>query len=133
MSLKSDYSTTQLSISAQSVFLPTRDLSESIAFYQAMGWQLGFREETVALVELGAARFLLQAVYLRELAENMMVHLTVNDAAAWYRRALRLQHEGCFPAMAARAPERTDYGAIVTHVVDPAGVILQFAEIQPLS
>lgn len=133
MSLKSDYSSTQLSIFAQSVFLPTRDLAESISFYEAMGWQLGFREETVALVELGAARFLLQAVYLREMAENMMVHLTVSDAGAWYRRALRLQHDGTFPTVTVRPPERTDYGAIVTHVVDPAGVILQFAEIQPLS
>lgn len=133
MSLKSDYSSTHLSIFTQSIFLPTRDLSESIEFYNAMGWHLGFREETVALVELGAARFLLQAVYLPEMAENMMVHLTVDDAAAWYARAVRLQHEGTFPTVAVRPPERTDYGAIVTHVVDPAGVILQFAEIQPLS
>jgi catechol 2,3-dioxygenase-like lactoylglutathione lyase family enzyme len=115
------------------LYLPTRSLAESLDFYIRMGWRLGFREETLALVELGAARFLLQSTYLPEWAENTMVHLTVDDARAWYRRAMRVQLEGAFSAVAIRPPERTDYGAVVTHVTDPSGVILQFAELDGLS
>lgn len=129
MKHKSEYLTGQPSVFAQSIFLPTRSLDESLDFYLRMGWRLGFREDTLALVEHGAARFLLQSVYLREWAENTMVHLTVDDAASWYRLALMVQREGKFTSVLIRPPERTDYGACVTHVTDPAGVILQFAEL----
>lgn len=133
MKLKSHDRTGQPRVFAQSLYLPTRSLAESLDFYLRMGWRLGFSEETLALVEFGAARFLLQSAYLPDWAENTMIHLTVDDARAWYRRALRVQLEGGFSTVVVRLPERTDYGAIVTLVKDPSGVILQFAELDGLS
>jgi hypothetical protein len=43
-------------IGDQRVFLPTRDLNQSIDFCSRMGWQVRFRDDSLALMELGASR-----------------------------------------------------------------------------
>ena len=63
------------------LFLPTRGLDQSIDFYGRMGWQVRFRDDSLALMELGASRIFLQKYYQKEWADNMMVHLVVDDAA----------------------------------------------------
>ena len=93
-----------------------------------MGWQIRFRDENLALMELGASRFFLQKYYQKEWADNTMVHLVVDDATRWHELAERVKQEGGFDDVKIRAPHREDYGALVTHVIDPAGVLLHFAE-----
>jgi catechol 2,3-dioxygenase-like lactoylglutathione lyase family enzyme len=115
-------------ITDQRVFLPTRDLARSIDFYSRMGWQIHFRDDNLALMELGASRFFLQKYYQKEWADNTMVHLVVDDATRWHELAERVKQEGGFEDVRIRAPQREAYGALVTHVIDPAGVLLHFAE-----
>jgi catechol 2,3-dioxygenase-like lactoylglutathione lyase family enzyme len=112
----------------QRVFLPTRDLAQSIDFYRRMGWQIRFQDEQLALMELGASRIFLQKYYQKEWADNTMVHLVVDDAIGWHEVAERVKEEGGFGDVRIRAPQREAYGALVTHVIDPAGVLLHFAQ-----
>jgi predicted enzyme related to lactoylglutathione lyase len=112
----------------QRIFLPTRDLAQSIEFYSRMGWKARFRDENLALMELGASRVFLQKHYQKEWADNTMVHLVVDDAVLWHEVAERVKVEGGFEDVVIRAPQREDYGALVTHVIDPAGVLLHFAQ-----
>ena len=81
-------------ITEQRVFLPTRDLDQSIDFYSRMGWQVRFRDDSLALMELGASRIFLQKYYQKEWADNTMVHLVVDDAAGWHEVAERVKREG---------------------------------------
>jgi catechol 2,3-dioxygenase-like lactoylglutathione lyase family enzyme len=111
----------------QRVFLPTRDLARSIDFYRRMGWKVRFQDDSIALVELGASRVFLQKYYQKEWADNTMVHLVVDDAVRWHEVAERVKKEGRFENVSIRAPQR-EYGALVTHVIDPAGVLLHFAQ-----
>jgi catechol 2,3-dioxygenase-like lactoylglutathione lyase family enzyme len=115
-------------ITDQRVFLPTRDLAQSIDFYRRMGWQVRFQDENLALMELGASHIFLQKYYQKEWADNTMVHLVVDDAASWREVAERVKIEGGFGDVRIRAPQREAYGALVTHVIDPAGVLLHFAQ-----
>jgi catechol 2,3-dioxygenase-like lactoylglutathione lyase family enzyme len=115
-------------ITDQRVFLPTRDLAQSIDFYRRMGWQVRFKDENLALMELGASHIFLQKYYQKEWADNTMVHLVVDDAASWHEVAERVKIEGGFGDVRIRAPQREAYGALVTHVIDPAGVLLHFAQ-----
>jgi catechol 2,3-dioxygenase-like lactoylglutathione lyase family enzyme len=115
-------------IKDQRVFLPTRDLPQSIEFYRRMGWQMRFQDDSLALMELGASHIFLQKYYQKEWAENTMVHLVVDDAAGWHEVAERVKEEGGFGDVRIRAPKREAYGALVTHVIDPAGVLLHFAQ-----
>jgi catechol 2,3-dioxygenase-like lactoylglutathione lyase family enzyme len=115
-------------ISDQRVFLPTKDFACSIDFYARMGWQTRFRDDGIALMELGASRIFLQKYYQKEWADNTMVHLVVDDAKGWHHVAERVKQEGGFDDVKIRLPQREDYGALVVHVIDPAGVLLHFAQ-----
>ncbi len=115
-------------ITDQRVFLPTKDLAQSIDFYRRMGWQTRFQDDDLALMELGASRVFLQKFYQKEWADNTMVHFVVDDAACWQKVAERVKKEGGFENVSIRPAQREDYGALVTHVIDPAGVLLHFAQ-----
>ncbi len=115
-------------ISDQRPFLATKDLGRSIEFYVAMGWTVGHRDDGLARVELGGHSLYLQAYFQKEWAENTMVHFSVDDAAAWHARAEQVKAEGGFDEVRIRPPKREPYGALVTHVTDPAGVLLHFAQ-----
>jgi catechol 2,3-dioxygenase-like lactoylglutathione lyase family enzyme len=118
-------------VTDQRVFLPTRDLAQSVDFYRRMGWQVRFLDDRLAFVELGASHIYLQKYYVKEWADNTAVHLVVDDAAGWHEVAERVKREGGFENVTVRAPRREDYGALVTHVIDPAGVLLHFAQMDP--
>ncbi len=103
----------------QRIFLPTKDLSVSVDFYSRLGWRVRFREDTLAMMELGASRIFLQKYYQPEWAGN---------AVGWQHLAERVKAEGGFEAVKVAEAKRADYGALVTHVIDPAGVLLHFAQ-----
>ena len=115
-------------ITDQRIFLPTKDFARSIDFYARMGWQTRFRDDAIALMELGASRIFLQEYYQKEWADNTMVHLVVDDAKGWHDVAERVKQEGGFDDVKIRPPQHEDYGALVVHVIDPAGVLLHFAQ-----
>ncbi len=115
----------------QRPFVPTKDFGRSLDFYQRMGWEVRFRDDHLALMHLGASHFFLQNYFQPEWADNTMFHLVVDDAAAWFDLATRVKSEGEFASVRVSPPKREDYGALVTHVVDPAGVLWHFAQMDP--
>jgi catechol 2,3-dioxygenase-like lactoylglutathione lyase family enzyme len=117
-----------MAIHDQRAFLPSRDFDQSIDFYVRMGWEIRYRDESLALLALDASHFFVQKAYVREWAENMMLHLVVDDAAAWFDKATQVKAEGGFDTVRIRVPFHESYGATVTHVIDPAGVLLHFAQ-----
>jgi catechol 2,3-dioxygenase-like lactoylglutathione lyase family enzyme len=117
-----------LTINDQRAFLPTKDFDQSIDFYTRMGWTVAFRDHSLALMELGASHFFLQRAYLKEWAENMMLHLVVDNTKAWFDKATEVKASGNFDTVKIRPAHREPYGATVTHVIDPAGVLLHFAQ-----
>ncbi len=117
-----------LTINDQRAFLPTKDFDQSIDFYTRMGWATAYRDQSLALMELGASRFFLQKAYVDDWAKNTMLHLVVLDAKAWFDKATAVKAEGGFDTVKIRPTHREPYGATVTHVIDPAGVLLHFAQ-----
>lgn len=75
-------------------FLPAKDFELSKQFYQDLGFTLCWGEE-VDLAYLhygdhgshGKVGFLLQRYYVKEFAENLMMHLLVKDVDAWWASA----------------------------------------------
>lgn len=110
------------------VFVPTKDHDESIRFYEALGWQCNWREDGLAEIELSSVRLYLQRFYAKELAENFMIYVVVDDAEAWYHHAAKVVESGAFPTVRASPPKEEPYGALVTYVWDPCGVLLHFAQ-----
>jgi len=121
-----------LTASDVKIFVPAKDFQESLAFYSALGWQTNFVADdgSLAVLELGDSRFYLQNYYNKEWADNFMLHITVEDAAAWYQHASNIIANGSYKNACINKPKEEPYGALVTFVWDPCGVLLHFA--QPL-
>jgi catechol 2,3-dioxygenase-like lactoylglutathione lyase family enzyme len=109
-------------------FLPALDFDESKDFYVALGWSLKWSDDKLALLQMGDHSIYLQRYYVREWAENSMLHLTVEDAQSCYEQVTRVLSEGRFPEARVAAPKREPYGAVVTYVWDPSGVLLHLAQ-----
>lgn len=112
------------------VFVPTRDHALSVAFYEALGWRRNWREGGLAELELAGVRLWLQDYYAKDWAENFMIHVAVEDARAWHGHAARVIAGGRFPGARVAEPKEEPYGALVTYVWDPCGVLIHLA--QPL-
>jgi catechol 2,3-dioxygenase-like lactoylglutathione lyase family enzyme len=109
-------------------FVPAKDFARSIDFYTRMGWSNIYKDDSLALMKLGASLFFVQKAWVEDWAHNTMIHLVVDDAAAWYETAMRVKAAGGFDEVRIGAPRRETYGALATHVIDPAGVLLFFAQ-----
>ena len=108
-------------------FVPARDFALSRRFYADLGFTEKSEVGGVAYFLHDEASFLLQDFYNKELAENLMLHLLVEDVAAWHARVASI-------GLAQR------YGVKVTEVVeqpwrmhdfalwDPSGVLWRIAQ-----
>jgi hypothetical protein len=109
-------------------FVPAEDFARSRAFYTALGWStLWTDDEALALMSLAGHQIMLQNYYVKEWAENSMLVIEVADARAWYRHVAQVLADGEFGAARVAEPQQQDW-ALVTHVWDPCGVLLHFAE-----
>jgi catechol 2,3-dioxygenase-like lactoylglutathione lyase family enzyme len=108
-------------------FVPAKDFELSKRFYQDLGFTLASDAGGTAYFHCETVSFLLQNFYVKEFAENLMLHLLVEDVDAW--RA-KVDESG----IAAR------YGVAVSEVrlqpwrmrdftlVDPSGVLWRIAQ-----
>ena len=67
-------------------FVPAKEFAVSRRFYTDLGFTEKWYNEQVAEFEIGNFRFLLQNFYVKELAENYMMQLHVEDGDAWWKR-----------------------------------------------
>lgn len=118
----------EMKVSDVRPFVPSKDFALSKDFYAALGWSVHHIDDTLALMENANHRFYLQNYYTKEFAENMMLHITVADARACAEQIRELLASGRFPGARVSQPKQETYGAIVTYVWDPAGVLLHLAQ-----
>lgn len=109
-------------------FIGARDFAESKAFYVALGWEVEYEDDGLALLANADYCFYLQNHYAKEWVENTMLHVAVADARACHQQVKALLDSGRFPDARVAEPKEEPYGALVTYVWDPAGVLLHLAE-----
>ncbi len=111
------------------VWIPARDFATSHRFYNALGWETAWTDgEGLAQLQLAGHRFMLQDFYVEPWAHNSMVTIDVADAAAWFAHATAVIEDGDFEDARVAPPKVEDFGAIVTYVWDPSGVLLHFTQ-----
>lgn len=109
-------------------FVPAKDFAVSKNFYISLGWELKWSDESLALLEIANRRFYLQNYHLKEWAENCMLHIVVEDSELCFQQITDLVSSGRFPDVRVSKPKQEPYGALVTYVWDPAGVLLHLAQ-----
>ena len=109
-------------------FIPAKDFESSLDFYVSLGFSLAWSDANLALLEMANQRFYLQRYYVKDWADNSMLHLTVADADHCYRKVSEMLADGRFPEARVAQPKQESYGALVTYVWDPCGVLLHLAQ-----
>ncbi|MEO6688913.1 MAG: glyoxalase [Dokdonella sp.] len=121
-----------LKVSDLRSFIPARDFALCKRFYAALGWHTADVADGLALVRVADEQhFYIQNYYIKDVAENCMLHLTVDDAQAWYRHVSAVLGSDAFEGARVQPPKRQPYGAIVTFVHDPSGVLLHLCQWDP--
>jgi catechol 2,3-dioxygenase-like lactoylglutathione lyase family enzyme len=118
-----------LTVSDLRPFVPARDFALCKRFYSSLGWDTKDVADGLALVRVADQQhFYLQDYYIKEVAENCMLHLTVTDAQAWHRHVSSVLQGNRFTEARVQPPKLQPYGAIVTFVHDPSGVLIHLCE-----
>lgn len=112
-------------------FIPARNFALSKEFYSSLGWETREVADGLALVRIADQQnFYIQDYYVKEVAENCMLHLTVDDAQAWHRYVATVLQGRKFADARVQPPKLQPYGAVVTFVHDPSGVLLHLCQWQ---
>jgi hypothetical protein len=109
-------------------FLPAKEFEKSLRFYEAIGFHAYRLGDTLAEMSLGTHAFLLQGYYVKEWADNTVMHVLVNDVQAWWQHIDSLNLAGQFGISRPAPPRVEPWGLTVAYVTDPAGVLWHFAE-----
>jgi catechol 2,3-dioxygenase-like lactoylglutathione lyase family enzyme len=108
-------------------FLPAQDFELSKRFYEALGFEKILDGE-VAVFRVGAGGFILQRFYRKELAENLMMQLMVDDLDAWWTHIGALDLPRQFGVKTLRAPAMQSWGLRVAYLADPSGILWHVAQ-----
>jgi hypothetical protein len=110
-------------------FLPAKDFEVSKAFYVALGCTLKWDSPNLLLFELGEHRFYVSRTYNKDYAERTRLHITVEDTQSWFDHVSALvKNDPRFATVRVQTPRQESYGALVTFVHDPCGILLDFAQ-----
>jgi hypothetical protein len=110
-------------------FLPAKDFATSLRFYKTIGFDAYPLGDTLAELSLGTHAFLLQGCYVKEWAENTVMHVLVNDIQAWWQHLSSLGLASEFNISPLAPPRVEPWGLTVVYVSDPTGVLWHFAEV----
>ena len=108
-------------------FVPSSDFPLSKQFYQDLGFELASDSSGVAYFRLGEASFLLQDFYDKGLANNLMMHLLVEDVDAW---AAHVEKAGIAARYGVKitAVEQRPWRMRDFVVIDPSGVMWRIGQ-----
>lgn len=109
-------------------FVPARDFAHSRQFYRDLGFRENWSGDKVAEFGIGGYRFLLQDYYVKDWAENFMMHLMVKDADAWWQHIQDSGIVGKYGLNMARPPTMQPWGLRVLYLADPTGVLWHIAD-----
>ena len=112
-------------IRATKPMVPAKDFATSRQFYCDLGFHPKMLTDDLAEMSLGTCSFLLQNYYVREWADNFVIHLYVTDLRPWWDRIVSADLAMRY-GVKMRAPHQADWGATVLHLIDPSGVLWWF-------
>ena len=110
--------------------MPAKDFEQSKRFYELLGFEKRLDGE-VAIFGVGASSFILQRFFKKELAENFMMQLMVDDLDAWWTHVASLDLAAKFGVSEPKPPKLQPWGLRVAYLVDPSGVLWHVAQRRP--
>lgn len=109
-------------------FVPAKDFEVSKRFYETLGFEKKSDGHDVAYFACGETAFLLQDFYVKELAENFMMHLLVKDVDEWHQHVQALDLPRLFEGVTVSALKQQPWRMKEFFVTDPSGVVWSIAQ-----
>jgi len=109
-------------------FVPSIDFEVSKRFYSDLGFTLNWGNDQIAEFQVGAFRFTVVPFYVKEHAENYMMHLMVEDADPWWQLIERLDLKNKYSLYMVKPPAVQPWGLRVLYITDPTGVLWHIAD-----
>ena len=109
-------------------FLPAKDFEISMRFYADLGFEISLLGDKLAHVGFGNFTFLLQDYFVKEWAENFMMHLMVDELDVWWDHIVSLDLAVKFGVPPPQPPALQSWGLRVAYVIDPSGVLWHVAQ-----
>lgn len=109
-------------------FIPSKDYERSRQFYEALGFVAAPSTGEITVMSTGSDSFLLQNFYVKELAENLMLQLSVPDIQAWWNQYCPENLADRFDTRPPSPPALQPWGLVVGFLHDPCGVLWHVTE-----
>ena len=108
-------------------FVPARDFALSRRFYVDLGFEEELLSENMSYFKAGHCAFLLQHFYVKEHAENFMMHMLVADVEAWWQRVVSQDLAGRY-GVRTIPPQDQPWGIRDFCLVDPTSVLWRIGQ-----
>lgn len=73
-----------MTITALLPFVPAKDYSRCLSYYQEVGFDIVYTSERISRLRHGNAEFYLQNYYDKGFAENLVLHIEITEFVAFY-------------------------------------------------
>jgi catechol 2,3-dioxygenase-like lactoylglutathione lyase family enzyme len=118
--------TLRASVLGLRAFAPAKDIEESIAFYEALGFSTNRLGAELAEMTIAGRSFFLRNHGPAATADFFVMHLMVDDLDAWWKQLEELDAQGWF-AKKPEPPALQSWGLRVAFFIDPTGVLWHVA------
>lgn len=109
-------------------FIPSGpDFAKAKAFFLDLGFDLDWEVEGYAQLSMGSVSFLLQDFHNKEMQENLMMLVSVEDLDDWWSHVRSSGVLDAYEGVRAKEPTVYPWGQREVHLIDPAGVCWHFA------
>ncbi len=108
-------------------FVPAKDFALSKQFYQDIGFTLASDTDGIAYLHHQNVSFLLQNFYVKEHADNFMMHLLVESVDSWWKTIKERKISEKY-GVKILPPEQRPWGMRDFVLFDPSGVLWRIAE-----
>jgi catechol 2,3-dioxygenase-like lactoylglutathione lyase family enzyme len=108
-------------------FVPARDFDLSKRFYQDLGFTVAWSSDALAYLHVGNCSFLLQKFYVKQHADNFMMHMLVQDVEAWWAQVEKQDLAARYGVNAA-PPENRPWRIRDFILTDPSGVLWRIGQ-----
>jgi len=89
--------------------VPAKAFETSKRFYTDLGFQPRSLTDNLVEMRLGAYAFILQGYYVRQWADNSVMHMSVSDLRLWWNHILSLDRPSRYGV---KSPERATIGRL---------------------
>ena len=112
-------------VQAMRPMVPARNFGTSKRFYEELGFRSEILSDELVEMHLGAYSFILQNYYVKEWANNFVMHMRVSDVGLWWRRIVALDLPRRY-GIKTSEPKGESWG-LVAGFIDPSGVLWRIA------